>query len=144
MLMEDAIKILMAFFEAMNKWEVSFHELTCKNPYDDRFRQNRELMRNSLTEIYEKFLSKKGGKTGRLAGPNIRWPPEYDLNQESIVFFQFINNKKVSIETLWQHPVDNVFTQIHRFTLIRIRGEWRVHKKEQFYEFDNKWENSVF
>jgi hypothetical protein len=134
--MEDAIKTLMAFFEAMNKWEVKWNKLL-----KGQTKKNETLMLNSLSEIYEKFLSKKERKRGRLAEFHIRSPPDYDLNQESINFSQFINNKKVSIETFWQHPANDDLTDIHRFTLVNIKGEWRIHKKETFC--DDKWDYEV-
>jgi hypothetical protein len=129
--MEDAIKTLMAFFDAMNKWEVKWHK-----PYRKGHPafQDEELMWSECNEIYEKFLTKR--KTVRSRG-HIGWPPEYDLNQESITFSRFINNKKISIETCWQHPTVDDYTNIHRFTLIYIKREWKVHTKEDFFE--GKW-----
>lgn len=139
--MKTAEQTLNDFFKEMHEWEVKTYEIYKKENGGPE--QNKEQARNELVKIYEKFLTKKERKTGRLAGPDAGFPPEYDPENERVIN----RNEKgdvVVIDTKWKHPVSEFFDESHKFYLKKISDEWRIDKKEIFDDERNKWINVVF
>ncbi|WP_250901723.1 MULTISPECIES: NTF2 fold immunity protein [unclassified Dyella] len=138
--MKIAKDVLLEFFRKMHRWEVNGLKLVNEKGMEPV----RDELREQLIKIYDEFLAKPGGKFGRLAGPNVGYPPEYDEQHEDILSIDDTNPKKVIVATLWRHPTVPDFTREQKYTLFRKNDEWRIVKKEAFRPTANKWENSVF
>ena len=138
--MNNPEDILLTFFKRMHDWEVESFKMV----EEKGILNVRDTVREKLTKIYDEFLSKPGGKYGRLSGPSVGFPPEYDESLEKILNTDNSNPKKIVINTLWQDPVIKDFQQEQRYTLSLKNNEWKISKKEIFSSFDEKWENRVF
>ena len=131
---------LFDFFEKMHQWEVESLKLV-----DDKGIINvRDEIREKLVEIYDEFLLKPGGKNGRLRGPSVRFPPEYNKDLEEVLHVDKSNQRKVIIKTLWQDPVLKNFNQEQKYTISLVKDLWKISKKEIYSSVDDKWENRVF
>jgi hypothetical protein len=144
---ETAQDVLVEFMKKMNHWEVTSYEL-CKNE-NGGLEKNGNQVKEGLVLIYDQYLTKKERKTGRLAGPDVGYPPEYDLANEKIVATEQLGGGKISIETHWNHPVMKDFSEKRKYLLISkdliSKGtEWRIDKKEVFSPSKGKWVNHVF
>ena len=138
--MNNPKEVLLGFFEEMHYWEVESSKLA-----DEKGVGNiKSEVRDALLNIYNKFLLKPGGKNGRLAGPSVGYPPEYDEKNESIINIDNSNPKKIVIETLWVHPAISDFSKKQKYTLQQKDGGWKISKKEIFRAASEKWGNRVF
>lgn len=138
--MRIAKDVLLEFFRKMQRWEVD----GLKQVNEKGMEAVGDELREQLTEIYNEFLVNPGGKYGRLAGPNVGYPPEYDEHHEDILSVDDTNPKKVVVTTLWRHPIVSDFSQEQKYTLSRKNDEWRIMKKEVFRPITQKWESRVF
>jgi NTF2 fold immunity protein len=144
---EQAQKHLLEFMQAMNLWEVKFHNLTEEN--DDGLDKYSRQAHQELKKIYSQFVTpREWSKYGRLllSGDisNLGWPPEYDPKQESIVAIDESKSNKLVLETLWLHPQSKSFTERRRYTLVFKDGQWLIYKRERFSASTQKWKNLVF
>jgi len=97
-----------------------------------------------LQAIYDKYLTKRDRKHGRMAGPSVGWPPEFDPEAEKIVATESVSERKVVVETLWTHPTSiPSYTEKHRFTLIHKDDAWRLDRKEKYSGQQGKWVKRV-
>ncbi|THJ30475.1 hypothetical protein E8K88_17715 [Lampropedia aestuarii] len=117
--MKKAKETLVSFWDEMHKWEVRTHERY--KPENGGPEANREVAKSELIKIYDDFLTEKERKTGRLAGPDAGYPPEYDPINESVIDIVEESNK-VIFETKWKHPVSDFFDERHKFTLKKSIG----------------------
>ena len=138
---KDARTLFAGFVEAMNAWEVEAHALS--RPENGGLETHQERIRAGLVAIYARFLTAKERKTGRLAGNNVGYPPEYDPANERVVAVQDLG-KKLLLETLWTHPVMRDYSQQQRYTLAFADAEWRIDKKEVLRATTGKWTNQPF
>ena len=137
---ETAKNALISFFRKMNSWETEGRALVQEQGIENV----RDELREKLTTIYDEFLIKSGSKYGRLGGPHIGYPPEYDEMREEITGMDQSNPAKVVIATLWRHPAVSDFTRNQKYTLSARNGKWRIAKKEIFRPATGQWENLVF
>ncbi|MBO0756841.1 MAG: hypothetical protein J2P54_13355 [Bradyrhizobiaceae bacterium] len=139
---EKASAVLFEFMSAMKEWENKFAELIKDKSEADHLALFGQA-KSELQPIYEKYLTKRDRKYGRLAGLSVGWPPAYDPDTETIVATQSVNDRKVVIETLWTHPTSvSSYTEKRRFTLICKHDEWRLDRKETF-SYEGKWVKSI-
>lgn len=137
---ERASAILLEFMAAMKEWENKFAPL---------YKQDGALVhagqaKIELQAICEKYLTKRERKYGRMAGPSVGWPPEFDPDAEKIVATQSADDRKVIFETLWTHPTAvPTYTTQHRFTMVCKHGEWRLDRKEEYSSHQGKWTGRV-
>ena len=132
---------LFEFMARMKTWEETYHRLYKRENGGPE--QHADSARIELLQIYGEFLTQKERKTGRLAGPNAGYPPEFDPNCEKFVSADLLGPGKLVIETLWTHPAISDFSEKHRFTMIRKSGAWLLDKKESYSAYKEKWENRV-
>ncbi|QWP76166.1 hypothetical protein J5226_21665 [Lysobacter sp. K5869] len=128
------------FAAAMNAWEVEAYALS--RPENGGLEPHLERIRTGLNAIYARFLTAKERKTGRLAGPDVGFPPEYDPANESVVGAEDLG-RKCMLETLWTHPTMRHYTQRRRYTLMFAHDRWWIDKKETFSAVKGKWTNQV-
>lgn len=140
--MENAKSVLVEFANRMNAWEVESYELVRSE--NCGLEKNLETIKSGLIAIYDQFLTKRERKTGRLAGPDVGYPPEYDMASEEIVASESLGAGKAVIETLWTHPVMKDYSVKKRYTLVFKNKEWRVDRKEAFSSVKGKWVNHPF
>lgn len=137
---QDAQALFGEFAAAMHAWEVEAHALS--QPENGGLEPHLERIRAGLTAIYARFLTAKERKTGRLAGPDVGFPPEYDPANERVVGSEEIGRKCV-LETLWTHPALPHCTQRRRYTLAFAHERWWIDKKETFSAAKGKWVNET-
>jgi NTF2 fold immunity protein len=125
----------------MNVWEVKFHSLYKRENGGPEAHQ--QSARNELVSIYEKYVTPKDRKTGRLAGPSAGYPPEFDVQAEKVEKVIELSATKVTIETTWTHPVVPTMMEKRRYTLVKTNGAWRIDKKEIYRKIKDAWENRV-
>lgn len=134
--LDNAKEVLYAFMREMNSWEKKCHLLYQGAAYGAE--QHGPAALQELKVIYEKYLTAKDRKTGRLSGPNVGYPPEFDPAQEEITSSN-LDGIRAVFETLWIDPFDSDFTERHRFILVRGSGGWLLDRKERFSILKNKW-----
>src|SRR6266567_459829 len=127
---EKASAVLLEFMSAMKEWENKFAILYKRENGGPEAHANQAKI--ELQSIYQKHLTQRERKYGRMAGPSAGYPPEFDPDAEKIVSAEAVNSRKVIVETLWTHPKVPNFTQKHRFTLLYKNDEWRVDRKEVY------------
>lgn len=138
--LENARSVLVEFAQRMNAWEVESHELVESGGLEKHL----ETIKSGLIAIYDRYVTKRERKTGRLAGMNVGYPPEYDMAQETFVGEESPGKGKAVFETLWTHPVMRDYTEKRKYTLVFKNGEWQVDKKEAFSTVKGKWVNHPF
>jgi hypothetical protein len=136
-IIEQAKSVLLSFMNEMNLWEVKYKKL-----YKEDDVKYMIPAREDLRNIYLKWLTNKERKTGRLAGPSVGYPPEYDTATEVIDTVEKISINKLVIYT--DSEQIKGFNERFRYTLKRVNNEWRIGKKETFSDFKEKWVNLVF
>jgi hypothetical protein len=125
---EQAKSVLLNFMNEVNIWEVKYKKL-----YKEDDMKYMIPAHEDLRNIYLKWLTNKERKTGRLAGPSVGYPPEYDTATEVIDAVEMVTNNKLIIYTNSEQIKD--FNERFRYTLNRVRNEWRIDKKETFSDF---------
>lgn len=119
----------------MYVWEVGLINLQ-KESGGAYFDTNKEEVRNNLSEIYNKFLTKKERKTGRLAALNFGLPTEYNPDVEKITSIEVNENqKKIIIETIYKTYLE--FKR--KYTIKILQNEFKIDKREDFSPLKEKW-----
>jgi len=132
---------LLKFMGDMKKWEEHYFQLfKFENGGPEK---NGKSALDDLVQIYDKYLTKKDRKTGRMAGPHAGYPAEYDPNQEVIELEEVVNKNKIVFVATWTHPALLDCTEKRRYTMVRVREEWLLDKRESFSRYRKKWVNSV-
>lgn len=138
---QDATQALIDFMSEMKKWEDLYCNLyKAENGGPEK---NGASAKADLLIIYNKFLTEKDRKTGRLAGPHAGYPAEFDPDCEKIVASETVGAKKIVLTTKWIHPALADFTEDHRFTMIKTNNKWLLDKKESYSSYKQKWLNQV-
>lgn len=134
-------KLLHSFWLEMNVWEKQTY-----NDYtngEDNFDKKVSRALESLIVIYEKYLTKKTRKTGRLAGPDAGLFPEYDINLEEIISIEENSSKKIIVTTKKRdHNISDYYTN-HRYTIVE-KKVFLIDTKETYRPHEEKWLNDVF
>lgn len=129
------------FAKAMNAWEVEAYALS--RPENGGLEAHLAPIRAGLVAIYDRFLTVRERKIGRLAGPDVGYPPEYDPANERVVAVQDLG-KKLVLETVWTHPVMRDYSRQQRYTLVFANAAWRIDKKEVLRATTGKWTAQTF
>lgn len=143
--LDSAKNVLIAFMDEMNSWEKGAYPNYTKaiasgQGWDDAVASARE----GLVIIYEKFLTKKERKTGRLAGPHVSQFPEYDSKLEIIESIECTGKGKFLITTKKQYPNMPNYCTTHRYKILEKGDQYLIDVKEDFSNYKEKWENKVF
>jgi hypothetical protein len=138
---DKASAVLLEFMSVMKEWENKFATLYRRENGGPEAHGSQAKIELQL--IYQKYLTGRDRKLGRMAGPSAGYPPEFDPDAEKIISSESINNRKVVFETLWTHPKVPSSTQQHRYTMLCKSGEWRLDRKETFRSFEAKWVKRV-
>jgi hypothetical protein len=135
---ERATTISLEFMAAMREWENKFARLYRRE--NGRPETHAHQAKIELEPIYEKYLTKRDRKYGRMASASAGWPPEFDPDAGKIVATESINDRKVILESLWTHPTAvPVHTEKNRFTMTYKNGEWRLDRKENYSAYQGRW-----
>ncbi len=140
--LEGVRSLLADFMQEMHDWEIKTYEMY--RPESGGPEKNSVVAKVMLKEIYDKYLTDRERKTGRLVGPSAEIPPEYDPSTEEVLSSESPSEGKVVISTRWTHPEISDFSEDRRYTLLRKAGEWRLDKKEIFSVHKGKWINQTF
>ena len=120
---EEAKRVLLSFFDAMNEWERRMAESDATPPQseaDAKDRQAQDMAR--CAAIIDRYCTSKPRSYGRPNVLNYSTPPGYSL--ETVVDTEQPAKQKVLIYT--KDP--NGFQR--RFLITRSKGEWRVDHVE--------------
>ena len=122
---------------AMKDWENKFAALyTRENGGPEAHAAQAKV---ELQPIYQKYVTQRDRKLGRMASPSAGYPPEFDPDAEKIVACESLKRNKVVIETLWTHPKVPTSTRKHRYTMLCRSREWRLDRKETYSSSEGKW-----
>lgn len=135
--LEQAKSILISFMTDMNAWEVKYHKL-----YSEDVLKYCATAKIDLQQIYNTWLTPKKRITGRLSGPNVGCPPEYDPQTELIEKLEENEKNKLIIYTNSEQIPG--FKEQFRYTIKNYKSEWKIDKKERYSVVNKRWENIVF
>jgi hypothetical protein len=139
---DKASAALLKFMSEMKAWENKFATLYKRENGGPEAHTSQAKI--ELEQIYDKYVTKRDRKYGRMASGSAGWPPEFDPDAEEIVATEPINTLKVVVETLWTHPTAVPgSTAKHRFTMLHQHGEWRLDRKETYSAYQQKWVKRV-
>lgn len=138
---QKASAVLREFMSVMRDWENKFATLYKRENGGPEAHSGQA--KNELQPIYEKYLTRKERRFGRMAGPSAGYPPDFDPDAEKIVAVEAPNNNKVVIETLWTHPKAPTSTRKYRYIMVHRDGEWRLDRREAEGLSEGKWLNEV-
>jgi NTF2 fold immunity protein len=132
---------LKKFMSEMCSWEkklIELHKSSDGTYLDSQI--NTDKTRNDLIEIYEKFLTIKERKTGRLAALDFGTPLAFNPELEKIVTTNIDSlGKKAIVETIY-----STYAELkRRYTLIMTTKGWRIDKREDFSAYKDKWINVI-
>lgn len=139
--MKVAEEILFSFMHEMKLWEDKFC-LLYQEP--DGAMKHIDEARADLRVIYEKYLTKKDRKRGKLAAPSAGYPTEFDPDAEKILNVDLRKPKKIIIETLWTHPQSNDSIQKRRYVLVQDKQGLLIDSKEVYRSYSQQWEPCGF
>lgn len=135
--MTAAEEILLRFMHEMKFWEDKFWVLY-QEP--DGAMNHIDEARANLRITYEKYLTKKDTKRGKLAAPSVGYPTEFDPDAEKIMSVDIRKPKKIIVETLWTHPQSNDSTQKRRYILVQDKRGILIDNKEVYRSYSQQWE----
>jgi hypothetical protein len=138
---EESSRVLLEFMSAMRDWENKFAQLFKRENGGPEVHANQA--RTELETIYDKYLTPRDRKLGRMAGPSAGYPPEFDPDAEKVVSSEPAPRGKVLIETLWTHPKVPSSTRKSRYTMIHKDDQWRLDRKENYSVSEGKWVRRV-
>jgi hypothetical protein len=139
---DKASAILLEFMSEMKGWENKFATLYKRESGGPEAHASQAKF--ELEQIYNKYLTNRDRKYGRMASASAGWPPEFDPDAEEIVATELINGRKVIFETLWTHPTAVPrYTERHRFTMLYQNGRWQLDRKETYSTYQGKWVKCV-
>jgi hypothetical protein len=139
---DKASAALLEFMSEMKGWENKFATLYKRENGGPEAHTGQAKI--EIEHLYDKYVTKRDRKYGRMASGSAGWPPEFDPGAEEIVATEPINARKVVFETLWTHPTAvPPATAKHRFTMLNQNGEWRLDRKEVYSAYQGKWVKRV-
>jgi hypothetical protein len=118
--MEKAKAVLLEFMSAMRDWENKFATLYKRENAGPE--AHNDEAKAELQPIYERYVTKKERKNGRLATGAARYPPESDPEAERIVAVEAPNDRRIIFEILWTHPKVATSTRRQRYIMINKDG----------------------
>lgn len=127
----QAKNTLIAFMQEMYSWEKKATKSLMSKEYE-------EMLKNELSNIFEKFCTPKKTLRTREVSLSVRFPFEYKLEthpiidekQEGKYAYFYIKENRSGVENLY------------RFRMVYQNEQWLVDKKEWFHQ--EKWENYHF
>jgi hypothetical protein len=142
--LNSVTKFLYSFMNEMNLWEIEVHLSYSKCiSTGSGWDQAVELAREKLECIYDKYLTKKQRKNGRLSGPDVATFPEYDPDLEKIEQIERLERKIIVATKKQDHNMKNYFI-LCRYILIEKNGIYLIDTKEIYSSHKEKWMNRVF
>lgn len=131
-----AQNVLWSFLQEMYDWEI---RLLAKKKESDNlyFEQKKQEIRESLIQIYDRHLTLKERKNGRIASLDFGIPLTYDPQVEKVISTQIITgkNKKIIFEVSYK-----TFMEFkRRYTMIETKAGWKLDKREDFSYLKSKW-----
>lgn len=94
-----------------------------------------EILKQTLKVIYDKYLTDKPRKRGRLESMSVIYPPKFNPNNETIVE---IEEKRNSIAVKCNVLYANLEMQ-RIYTFKKQAGVWKLDNAKEFDDYDNKW-----
>lgn len=137
----DAQSTLLDFFRKMNTWEKdAFFLYKQENGGIDK---NSEKTLSGLVNLYNEFLTKRDRKTGRIASLHASEYPEYDVDLEQVIGYEF-GRGKIIINTEKTDANIKDYKTSYRYALVKEGDRYLIDKKEKFSSYNEKWVNVVF
>lgn len=143
--MERCVEAFNTFSLDMNAWEMAAFEKNDPGDNDYRFKIAIELKK-----IYDRFLTSKRRLQGKLSEKhgqhvctNLKNPPTYDPNLETVKRVELLNIKTVLITTESIDPFDSEIKTDKRYTFKFVNEKPLLDKKQVYSSFKEKWINEV-
>jgi len=131
------IDLLQSFWGDMNQWEKLTYDSYVNGKGDFELRRNQA--RDQLLSIYNKYLTQKQRKTGKLAGPDVAAYPEYDSSLENVLNIESSGCGKYVVNTKKRDPnIVDYFTE-HRYKIIEKNGKFLIDSKESYSSYKKSW-----
>jgi hypothetical protein len=138
----NASAVLLEFMSEMKRWENKFTTLYKQENGGPEAHASQAKI--EIKQIYDKYVTKRDRKYGRVASVSAGWPPQFDPDAEEIVASELISRRMVILETLWTHPTAVPrYTEKNRFTMLFQRGKWRLDRKETYDSHKGQWAKRV-
>ena len=129
--MNESIEtVLNSFLLEMYKWEDN-----ANNHIDAGTDIPDEILKQTLKEIYDKYLTDKPRKMGKLECMTVNYPPTFNPNNEKIIE---IEEKGSSITV----KSDVLYAGMEAQRLYKFKkqaGLWKLDNVKQFDSYDGKW-----
>lgn len=118
------------FQTAMNRWELHYFPLV----QSDR-EKHAEQAKHDLRAIFDEYVHGYCSDTGRMAGPDIGFPPDHDPQRDLIEKVE-TGRSKVTIDVQQETQFGDRFRHILR----QHDGRWMIEKSQIFRDETGKWE----
>jgi hypothetical protein len=128
---EEAQATLRSFQQKMRDWEIEFYPLMVQNAVTAR-----QPALDALRAVFDRFLLSYRDDYGRMSGPDVSSPPDYDPDRDPIVEVESTKNKVV-IQVQQKKGIGKIF----RYRLGQHTQEWKIEKVDVFSKLKGKWEN---
>ena len=135
--MTNAESVLLEFMTAMKLWEEKYYQLYREA---NGVLLHADTARREPGEIYGRYLTVKERSDGRIAGPDVGFPPEFDPAREQIVAINAATAHTTVIETVWTHPTVPDSRLKNRYILVEANGNFLLDRKERFRAFSQQWQ----
>lgn len=124
----QAKNTLIHFMQEMYFWEKKATKSLMNKEYKD-------MLKNELSDIFEKFCTPKKTLRTREKSLSVRFPFEYKLETHPII------NKEIEGNYVFFYIRENRsgLEILYRYRMLYKNEKWLVDKKEWFNQ--NKWEN---
>jgi len=90
---DNASAVLLEFMSEMKGWENKFATLYKRENGGPEAHASQAKI--ELEQIYDKYLTKRDRKHGRMASASTGWPPEFDPDAEELVGTELINGRRL-------------------------------------------------
>jgi hypothetical protein len=118
------------FQAAMNRWELYYFPLIQSD-----WSQHAEQARHELRTIFDEYVHGYRSDAGRMAGPDVGFPPDHDPQCDLIEKVE-AGRSNVTIHVRKQTQFGDRFRHI----LSLHDGRWMIEKSQIFRDQTGKWE----
>ena len=136
---EEAKLLLKNFFDEMYTW--GLNAIARFNPASENSQEIQQELKKELKEIYDKYVTVKDRKTGRIESMTISLgEPDYNPNNERI---QSIREKPNVFEIETKKSYLDDYFEIYQYKIKATANGLRIDSKERFSDFEKKWVKDI-
>lgn len=134
----EVLSVLMAFFEAMGKWESDSKALYQRAKkqeldYEDARRQSL----SGLRQVFEKYCAGADPPArARYGAPHVSMIPTYGAQLEDVLFVEINGNRA---EVLTKHNTGP--SMLLRYNMVKMADGWRIEDNRRLVQPDGREED---